>query len=51
MRFNLKNPGAVVDCLVHANDEVRPTIRDLESVGNEIGLVNYVELGGCRIWY
>jgi hypothetical protein len=51
MLFNLKNPGAVVDCLAHANDEVRPTIRDLESVSNEIGLVNYVELGGCRIWY
>ena len=49
--FNQKNPGAIVDCLVHTNDDVRPTMKDLESVSNKIGLVRYVELGGCRIWY
>jgi len=49
--FNQKNPGAVVDCLVHTNEEDRPTMRDLESVSNKIGLTSYIELGGCRIWY
>ena len=49
--FNQRNPGAVVDCLVHVNEDDRPTIRDLQSVTYKIGLTDYVELGGCRIWY
>jgi hypothetical protein len=49
--FNQVYPAAVVDCLVHANEEVRPTISDLESLTYKIGLVGYVELDGCRIWY
>jgi hypothetical protein len=51
MLFNQRNPGAIVDCLVHASAEVRPTIRDLESISNKIGLDGYVELYGCRIWH
>jgi hypothetical protein len=51
MLFNQKYPGAIVDCLVHASAEVRPTISDLESISNKIGLDGYVELYGCRIWH
>ncbi len=49
--FNQVNPSAVVDCLVHENENIIPTLSELEMTVSKIGLKNYTEISSCRIWY
>ena len=49
--FNQKNPGAIVDCMVHDNENINPSLSELEITRSKIGLKGYAEIGSCRVWY
>lgn len=49
--FNGKSPAAIVDCLVHIDDSIHPTLEEIKLVSQKGDLNSQVKIKDCQIWY